>query len=224
MPLCFASSLAPGYLVASSWQLTIIAGSILAPFLAQTPAEKASSKFRRVDLFCFAIIILGVVLVESSHFAKTNLVTIVIGLAAVLVAAFAYPLGNRQVMRLNLATANLGTGERILAMILASLPTWLVCSVVAGLRSGAPSSQQLISSLLVAIFSGVLATFLFFQATHLVQTNLRKLATVEASQSLEVLFTLLLSIVVLHTGFPGWLALLGVLLIVAGISLKALRN
>ncbi|EOH8748511.1 multidrug resistance efflux transporter family protein [Enterococcus faecalis] len=33
IPLCFASTIAPGWLIASTWQVTIIMGSVLAPFI-----------------------------------------------------------------------------------------------------------------------------------------------------------------------------------------------
>jgi hypothetical protein len=56
---------------------------------------------------------------------------------------------------------------------------------------GLPSSSQLSYSFLVALFSGVIATLLFFSATNLVHTNPSQLAMVEATQAGELLFTLI---------------------------------
>ena len=68
---------------------------------------------------------------------------------------------------------------------------WLLCSVYALVTHGLPSSGQVIQSVSVALFSGVIATLLFFEATNLVRHNPKQLAVVEATQAGEVLFTLL---------------------------------
>ena len=57
--------------------------------------------------------------------------------------------------------------------------------------AGLPSGGQILQSLIVAVFSGVVATLLFFEATNLVKHNHKQLAVVEATQAGEVLFTLL---------------------------------
>ena len=57
--------------------------------------------------------------------------------------------------------------------------------------------------LAVALFSGVIATILFFKATDLVKENLRQLAVIEATQSGEVLFTLLGGILIVVAGMIG---------------------
>ena len=47
---------------------------------------------------------------------------------------------------------------------------------------GLPSSNQITQTFLVAIFSGIIATTLFFYATNMVKHNQTKLAAVEATQ------------------------------------------
>lgn len=71
--------------------------------------------------------------------------------------------------------------------------------------------------LAVALFSGVIATVLFFKATDLVKENLRQLAVIEATQSGEVLFTLLGGILFLGDNMPDVLGLCGILIVVAGM-------
>lgn len=223
VPLTFASTLAPGWLVASTWQITIIAGSILAPFLAKTNQAKIDSRMTTFDLFCFAVILFGIVLVESSHFSASSWQNSLLAFFVVLVAAFAYPLGNRKVMLLNVEGSNLTTMERILAMLICSLPTWLICSVIAFVRSGLPSQSQVTASFIVALSSGVIATYLFFQGTQMVHHNLRLLATTEATQSLEVVFSVLLGILILGDPLPSIVTFFGLACIVAGMSIKVMR-
>ena len=72
-------------------------------------------------------------------------------------------------------------------------------------------------SLCVALFSGVIATVLFFQATDMVKHNPRQLAVVEATQCGEVVFTLLGGIFLLQDGVPDKAGLVGIAVIVAGM-------
>ena len=224
IPLCFASSLAPGWLIASTWQITIIAGSVLAPFLESNLSKRKQSRISKQDGFIFSVILLGIVIIELQHMALTNVTPLLVAFIAVLIAAVAYPLGNRKIMIVSHHTANLNTDERILAMLICSLPTWLICSSIGFFRSGMPETAQVASSLLVAFFSGVIATYLFFLSTQMVHTNIRKLATIEALQSLVVVFSVVLGMIVLHDTFPKLLTMVGLGLVVLGVCLKVMRS
>ena len=224
IPLCFASSLAPGWLIASTWQITIIAGSVLAPFLESNLSKRKQSRISKQDGFIFSVILLGIVIIELQHMALANVTPLLVSFIAVLIAAVAYPLGNRKIMIVSHHTANLNTDERILAMLICSLPTWLICSSIGFFRSGMPETAQVASSLLVAFFSGVIATYLFFLSTQMVHTNIRKLATIEALQSLEVVFSVVLGMIVLHDTFPKLLTMVGLGLVVLGVCLKVMRS
>ncbi len=72
----------------------------------------------------------------------------------------------------------------------------------------------------VAIFSGFIATYLFFYATQLAQHNVKYLATIEATQSLEVIFTIILGIVLLRDSFPNLIKCFGIILIIIGMIFK----
>jgi Na+/melibiose symporter-like transporter len=99
---------------------------------------------------------------------------------------FAYPLGNRKMM--DVCEGRLDAYQRVLRMTLASLSLWLLLSLYGLFTAGLPSGGQSLQSLLVALCSGVIATVLFFMATDMVRGNMQKLAAVEATQSIEVLF------------------------------------
>jgi drug/metabolite transporter (DMT)-like permease len=140
----------------------------------------------------------------------------------VVVAAFAYPAGNRRTMEL--AGGRLDTWQRILAMVLASLPFWLVLSTAGLVHAGAPGGGQLAQSAVVAVVGGLLATALFFGATARVRRDPTRLAAVEATQSGEVVFAAGLEAVLLGAGLPSPLAWAGIALIVAGIGSTVLRD
>ena len=82
---------------------------------------------------------------------------------------------------------------------------------------GLPSAGQVIQSVGVALFSGVAATLLFFWATDQVRRNPRQLALIEATQSGEVVFSLLGGVLLLGDPLPGALGLVGLCLIVGGM-------
>ncbi|MDT2286099.1 multidrug resistance efflux transporter family protein [Paenibacillus larvae] len=83
--------------------------------------------------------------------------------------------------------------------------------------TGAPSKDQTVQSILVAVCSGVIATVLFFKATDMVRGDMQKLATVEATQSMEVLFTVLGELVLLSSPLPSVLSWCGMFIIMLGM-------
>ena len=87
-----------------------------------------------------------------------------------------------------------------------------------------PGSGQVFQSFLVALFSGVAATLLFFKATDMVKHNPAKLAVIEATQSGEVVFTILLGVVFLHDSFPDTLSLIGIIMIIIGMIANSLAT
>lgn len=88
-----------------------------------------------------------------------------------------------------------------------------------------PSGNQIVQSGVVAVFSGVIATVLFFRATDLVRGDMQKLSLVEATQSLEVLFALFGEIVgILPVAAPSLLSRFGILTVAAGMVLHSLMS
>lgn len=218
IPLCFASSFAPGWLVASTWQLSILCGTLLIPLIREDDSQKIDPK----DFIYFAIILLGIFLIESVSAKETGLKTVLLGVGSILIACFAYPLGNRKIMLLNARRDNLNSVARTFAMTVLSLPTWILLSLIATGIYGLPGKPQVISGFIVALSSGIIATTLFFQATQMVSTDMRRLASVEATTSFEVIFSLLLGMVLLGNDLPGTVEMVGMALVVLGVILKAL--
>ena len=69
----------------------------------------------------------------------------------------------------------------------------------------------MINTAIVAVFSGVIATTLFFKARHLARTPF-ELSAVDATQAMEVVFSLLGEIVFLGGAWPGLTGSAGVTL------------
>lgn len=224
-PLTFAASFAPAWLVASTWQFTIIAGLIIAPFITNTKNSASNtSRISKNTVIFSGIILAGILLMQVSQASAVPLKDLIYGALPVLIAAFAYPLGNRKTMQLNsVALFQLNTFERVLAMTLASLPFWAVLSVIGIFTTTAPSKSQLIQTLIVAVCSGVIATTLFFMATDLVKNNQKNLAGIEATQSGEVIFALVGEVLLLGSHLPSAFACVGIALVVLGMVLHSLK-
>ncbi len=212
--ICFAADHAPGWLIAGTWQLTILAGPLLAPLFHQ--------KIPWTALRFSLVIVAGVIVMQLAVAENVSLSSMLYGVVPVLIAAVAYPLGNRKM--LIRYGDQLDVFDRILGMTLASLPFWFILTAFAYRSSGFPSMAQVSQSALVAIFSGVVATSLFFYATSLVHRDPVRLATIEATQSFEILFTVLGEAVFLHAAFPSGLGLLGIILVMLGMTLHSFRQ
>lgn len=224
-PLCYATVYSPGWLVAGTWQLTIISGSLLAPFFYETILTEAGTpkrirgKIPLKGLFFSLIILLGIGFMQLEQAGQLESKSLWLGIIPVVVASFAYPLGNRKMMAI--ADGRLDVFQRVLGMTLASMPLWAILSIYGVSKVGLPSVSQTFQSLIVAISSGVIATILFFKATDMVKDNMQKLASVEATQSMEVIFALMGEFIFLSIAFPSLTAWLGIALVVLGMILHS---
>ena len=216
--ITLASLYAPAWLVASTWQVTIVAGTLISPFV-----RSKGEKLTRIPLWTLVfsgIILLGVFLIQWQHLHRVTAGTFWLGLLSALVAAVSYPLGNRQMMRH--VAGRLRAPERIYGMTLVSMPFWLVLSGIGLYQSGLPSRSAVVSTFGVAMLSGVVATTLFFKATDAAQGDVFQLGAVEATQSAQVLFTVLGGVLWLGARWPTLYTWVGLLLIVVGMAFHAL--
>lgn len=213
--ICFAAAFAPGWVVATTWQSTIIATLFVLMCFGGRFAKR---------IWLFALVVFaGVALVNLSGAGAADFRSLLLGGLPVLVAACCYPLGNQLVWeaqrghrllpRIDAALLQ-SSFAKVLLLSLGSLPFWLLlypCTT-----PGWPTAGQLLNTGLVALFSGVIATTLFLHARGHAD-NASKLAAVDATQSSEVLFALLGEIVFLHAGLPNAAGLAGIALTLAGL-------
>lgn len=224
-PITFAAAYAPGWLTAGTWQITIISGSLLAPlFVTRIQGPQGlmvtRGKIPLRGLGLSLIILAGVALLQLEHAQRLSASQVLLGIVPVLIASFAYPLGNRKTMEL--CGGRLDVFQRILGMTLASMPFWALVALLGWKEAGLPSEGQLVQSAIIALSSGVVATVLFFRATDMVRHSMTGLAAVEATQSLEVLFALLGEMVILSAPAPAAISWAGIAVIIIGMVLHSL--
>ena len=216
--LSFSASFAPGWVVATTWQATILASPlVLLIFGKRVPAR---------GMLFTALIFIGIVLVTIEQATVSPSRDILLGFLAVLLASLAYPLGNQLVWEARHGTSGRvpridgpvidNSIGRVLLMVMGSIPFWI--TLIIATNPPPPSSGQLVATAIVAVFSGVIATSLFLQARHHATTPY-ELAAVDSTQSTEVLFALLGEVVLLHGSYPGFTASAGIVAVIAGLVL-----
>ncbi len=226
-PLCLSTAFAPGWLVAGTFQLTLISGSLLAPlFYENIQTKNGMMKIRGKipfrGLVFSLIILLGVVLMQMEQAGHLSAKKLVFGIIPIIIATFTYPLGNRKMMQVS--QGRLDTFQRVLGMTIASLPFWILLSIYGLFTVGVPSVGQAVQSGMAAFFVGVIATVLFFRATDMVNGNMHKLASVEATQSVTVLFALLGELLFLSIPIPSPLSWAGVVMVILGMILHSFAS
>ena len=218
-PLTFAAAYGPSWLVASTWQITIVAGMLIAPIINKTSFKKTLS----LQALLFSLIILlGILIMQISQAKSISTKELLLGTIPVLIAAFAYPLGNRKMMQLT--NGKLNAIQRTLGMTLGSLPFWILLSIYGVTINEVPNEPQMYQTLIVAICSGVIATVLFFMATDQVQKDEKALASVEATQSAEVVFALVGEIMILKIHLPDIYSIIGIVLVIIGMMLHSFKK
>ncbi|TKB27056.1 multidrug resistance efflux transporter family protein [Desulfopila sp. IMCC35006] len=224
--ISFSASYAPGWVVAATWQLTILATPVVLLLFGRRVS------FRAV-LFTF-IVFAGVLLINIEQATAVPLRDVLLGALPVLGAAFAYPLGNQMVWEARIAVHEhdvpylrrlLPTIDhpamddaicRVLLLTLGSIPLWIVLLV--WLSPPMPGAGQLLMTLLVALFSGVAATSLFLGARHMAGSP-SELAAVDCTQAMEVVFTLAGEALLLGGTLPGFMGWAGIVLTLLGLVL-----
>lgn len=217
--LSYAAASGPSWLVAGTFQLTVIAGVLCAPFLY----KDARAKVPLPALGIGAVIVAGVLLMQFGHSGGALDRAGWIALACVAVSAVTYPLANRALM-LHLEHAQIETDapelnatQRVFGMTLASQPLWWLVAAYAFQHAGAPPMAQVGLAAGVALSAGVIATVLFFQATGMVRHDPTALAAAEAMQAAEILFSVVIGALWLGEAWPQGRALVGALIVIVGI-------
>ena len=217
--LCFSADHAAGWVVATTWEITILCTPlVLLGFGKRVPLK---------GIAVAAIIFVGIVLVNADQAGATASAAVMRGwwgVIPIVVSAFAYPLGLQLVWE---ATQG-GHGRipairypimrdsfaKVLLLTLGSMPFWAVLLLVT--LPPTPSSGQLLNTALVALFSGVIATTLFLSARHQCR-HPHEIAAVDAAQAMEVVFSLVGEVLLLNGLLPNPMGWLGVALTVLGL-------
>lgn len=225
VPLTIAASHAPAWLIAAGWEVTLIAGIVMTPLFFRTIKTdrgevRIRQKFPLKGLGLSSLILIGVVVIQIENAAAIGSDELIAAFALVIVAATAYPLGNRKMMEV--AEGRLDAFQRVLGMTLVTLPWWILLAFYGMATAGAPSGNQLIQVLLVAVLVSLVATVLFFAATDLVKSDMQKLAGVEATQACEILFAIAAEVLFLGGAIPSPVSCVGIGLILSGMVVYSL--
>jgi drug/metabolite transporter (DMT)-like permease len=214
--ICFSASHAPGWVVATTWQTTILATPLVLLFFGKRTPPRA--------LLFIAVIFAGILLVNLELAQTASFKDLLLGGLPVLIAAIAYPLGNQLVweahrggyQRIPAIRDELLTNPftKIILLTIGSIPFWLILLVL--VQPPPPTAGQWLNTALVAFFSGLVATGLFLHARQLAN-NSYEISAVDSTQSAEVVFSLLGEIFLLGAVLPGPKGLAGVALVVAGL-------
>jgi len=215
--LCFSADFSPGWVVAATWQFTVVASLFVFILFGRS--------FPRRIWFFSLIIFLGVVLVNLSHIEEFTFKALLLGSFPVLLAAFCYPFGNQLVWEAkngnhknvpSIKSPLLNNAfNKVLLMTLGSFPLWTVLILI--IHPAAPSSSQILNTSLIALFSGVFATSIFLFARNSA-SNSSELAAVDATQSSEVIFALSGGVILLKSQTPNLMSTVGLLLILLGLA------
>jgi drug/metabolite transporter (DMT)-like permease len=209
---CFAADHAPGWIIAATWQVTILATPfVLRAFGARVP---------RRGLVFLGLIFLGILILNAQRISSGVAASqILAGVLPVLVAAFAYPVGNQLLNRArhagDEAAALLADPiAAVLLLTLGALPVFAALILVT--LPPPPSLGQIGATAIIALVAGCFATTLFLYARNLSNDPFR-IAAVDATQAGEVGFALLGEMLLLGTPPPDLLSWAGLAAVVAGL-------
>ncbi|WP_031480273.1 DMT family transporter [Maridesulfovibrio frigidus] len=216
--ISFSASYAPGWVVAATWQTTILA----TPIVLLGFGKKIPLRAMLLTLIIFA----GVLLINLERAGTASFGDILLGAIPVLIAAFAYPFGNQLVWEARQGGTKIiphldspamdDPFCRVLLLTLGSLPLWII--IIAVFSPPPPAMDQVLNTALVAVFSGIVATSLFLYIRHKARSA-AELAAADCTQSMEVVFSLLGEVALLGGILPGLLGWAGIALTMLGLVL-----
>ena len=220
IPLTIAASYAPAWLIAVNWEVTLVAGICMTPFFYRTVKTKTGEKrvrkkFPWRSLFLSSFIILGVCVIQVENVKAIGFYDLALSFTLITIGAIAYPLGNRKMMEV--CEGRLDAFQRVLGMTVVTLPWWICLAGYGALSVGLPTLSQTIQVLTVAFLVSLLATVLFFWATDLVKDDMIKLAGVEATQSVEIIFATCTEVAFLGGAMPSPVSWIGIGMICIGM-------
>ncbi|MGL4990062.1 MAG: multidrug resistance efflux transporter family protein [Sarcina sp.] len=110
---------------------------------------------------------------------------------------------------------------RAFGVTLVSMPLGIVFMFYGYSQTGFVSKGDLVQALILALFSGVIATVTFFIGTSKAKHSLSELAAVESTQAGMVIFTAIGSVLFIGQSFPTGLSLVGMIVIIVGMILNS---
>lgn len=218
LALCYAASFSAGWVLATTWQTTILA----TPLVILLLGKRISSRGWMYLIMMF----LGIVFVnfdEFNSFSEIDLNSIL----PILIAAFCYPLGNTLCkyasegeyarFRIDEFKVSQNVFSQILMMTLGAFPVLLIAWFI--LSPPLPVFSQYYSIAFVALSTGVIATSFLYKARQLAKDSTFALAAADGTQSTEAPLALFWEFMFFGTVLPTTTGVIGLFLVVLGIIL-----
>lgn len=209
--ICFGADHVPGWIVAATFQATILAAPIVMYVLgARVPLRGVA----------FVVLIFAGIVVLNAHQFETGLTwrQVTAGAFPVLLAAFAYPFGNQLLNRARHSadpdSVLVDPAAAVLVMTLGALP--VLGLLVAVTMPPPPSAGQVLGTFVIAVFAGGIATSIFLYARNL-SSDPYRIAAVDATQAGEVGFAVIGEILILGAPLPDLMGWIGLAAITAGL-------
>ncbi|HET8706310.1 MAG TPA: multidrug resistance efflux transporter family protein [Pseudomonadales bacterium] len=216
--ICFSAAYAPSWVIAATWQSTILITPLVLMCFGRTVPLKG---------YAFALLVfLGVILINFEHASETSLNQALLGAIPAFISACAYPVGNQLVWearkgeRFKNWIPHIKNPElensfcKILVLTLGSIPFWVILTLMTA--PPPPTHSQLYHTALIALNSGIIAYALFLLARHRARNSF-EITAVDATQAFEAVFTLIGEIVLLHAAIPSLISFIGIGLIILGV-------
>jgi drug/metabolite transporter (DMT)-like permease len=215
--LCYAADHAPGWVVAGTWQVTIIATPIVL-FLFR-------ERIPRRGLFFSVFIFVGILLIQfHKEDGELAIKYILYGVIPVIISAFAYPTGNQLLNFAKHGNHSLiphidssilqNAPTCVLLMTMGSIPFWILLLLISA--PPPPIKSQIVNTGIVAISSGIIATSIFYKARNST-TSPYVISAIDATQSGEIVFSLVGEILLLSGALPELAGGIGIVMIIVGI-------
>ena len=222
--LCYAADHAPGWVVAGTWQFTVIATPIVLLLFKE--------KVPRYGVFFSFLIFIGILLIQFyNKGSELSVRHIIYGVIPIVIAAFAYPVGNQLLNFAKHGNHSLishidspilkDSPTCVLLMTMGSIPFWVLLLVI--VAPPPPLKNQLISTGIVAISSGIIAKSIFYKARNASKSPY-VISAVDATQSGEVIFSLAGEILLLNGALPNLTGGIGIIIILVGIIGYSMRT
>lgn len=218
MSLCYAASFSDGWVLASTWQTTIL----FTPLVLYLLGEKVNLK----GVYYLLLMFIGVICINSYAFDSfdSNLANSII---PILIAAFSYPLGNSLCKYASegkykkLSVANYEVSRKplnqILLMVLGALPIIGLTGLI--VQPIEPTKEQYLYIIIVAILTGVIATFFLYKARSYANEDANALAFADGTQALESPLALFWGYLCFSEELPNFVGIVGLILLTLGMYL-----
>lgn len=216
--LCYAASYSAGWVLATTWQLTII----MTPIVIFILGNKVSI---HGIIFLIAMFV-GILFVNYEEFSSIFLINSK-SIVPIALAAFCYPLGNTlckyacegrfHKIPIDKFYISKNVFSQIILMTLGASPILFLVGLF--VIPPLPTNSQLFSTAFIALSTGVIATSLLYKARQLSGNNSFALSAADGTQAAEAPLALFWEWLFFNGTLPSYVGYFGLSLVILGIVL-----